>query len=217
MPLLLETIQVKNRQLQHISYHNQRFNRSRKELLGIEEEADLAHLMRAYLHKNFKTAIAPHTALITIQHLNQNQVYKCRILYDTQIRKVEFVPYTFKKINSLQSVHADDFSYSHKFADRSGLQSLLQKKGRADEILILQNGLVTDTSYSNIAFFDGHEWFTPSKPLLGGTKRAALLEEKKIMEADISPKDLKNFEKLRLVNAMMDWEEGLEVTVDCIL
>lgn len=109
---------------------------------------------------------------------------------------------------------ADEIDYSHKYANRTALQYLLQKKGKADDVLIVKNGWLTDTSYSNVAFFDGLQWFTPSKPLLKGTKRAALLQQKKIIEADIRPQDLKQFEKVRLVNAMMEWEEGVELEVD---
>lgn len=174
--------------------------------MGIEAAADLTHLMEVYLRRNFNAdSVSNPSFPLTIPHLKKNQLYKCRILYDTQIHKIEFVPYTFKIINSLQLVHVHHLDYSHKFADRSALQSLLQKKGKADEILIVQNGFITDTSYSNVAFFDGLQWFTPAKPLLRGTKRAALLEQKKIIEADIRVEDLKDFQKMQLINAMIDW------------
>ncbi len=167
----------------------------------MEEEADLMELIEAYYQGDFQN---------TVTNVAQSApIYKCRILYDVKIHRIEWIPYRFKKIHSLQLVHADKLDYSHKFADRTELQSLLQKKGKAEDILIVKNGLITDTSYANVAFFDGLQWLTPLKPLLAGTKRAALLQQKKIQEADIRPQDLKQFGKLRLFNAMMDWEANM--------
>lgn len=166
--------------------------------MGLEAKEDLANL------------------IVLPDYLDQNQTYKCRILYDTHIHHIEFVPYTLRQIQSLQLVYANELDYSYKFADRTALQSLLQKKGTADDILIVKNGLITDSSYSNVAFFDGLQWFTPSLPLLAGTRRAYLLQQNILTIADIRPSDLKNFEKVRFINAMMDWEESIELKVEKI-
>ena len=42
MSLLYEALKVENRKLVNVSFHNERMNRSRRELLGISEEIDLA-------------------------------------------------------------------------------------------------------------------------------------------------------------------------------
>ena len=181
--------------MQNLLFHNQRFNNSRRELLDIEAPIDLQDLI-----------VLPKILL-------PNQIYKCRILYDTEIHQIEFVPYTPKKIQSLQLVHTSQLDYAHKFADRTALRSLLQKKGKANGILIVKNGWITDTSYANVALFDGQQWFTPSTPLLEGTKCAQLLQQNILTIADIRVSDLKHFEKLRLVNSMMDWENSIEVEV----
>ncbi|HON17298.1 MAG TPA: chorismate-binding protein, partial [Spirochaetota bacterium] len=60
---------------------------------------------------------------------------------------------------------------------------------------------------ANIAFYDGEKWLTPTKPLLYGTKREYLLEEGKIVEEEISTRDIKFFYKVSLINAMLDLEE----------
>ena len=63
---------------------------------------------------------------------------------------------------------------------------MLDKKGDCDDILIIRNGLITDMSYANVAFFDGTQWLTPRIPLLAGTCRERLLETGPIREADIA-------------------------------
>lgn len=67
---------------------------------------------------------------------------------------------------------------------------LAAQKGDCDEIIIIKNGLVTDTSFTNIAIYKHGMWLTPKHPLLLGTKRAALLEKGIIQEADITVDDL---------------------------
>jgi 4-amino-4-deoxychorismate lyase len=99
-------------------------------------------------------------------------------------------------------VIADDIDYSFKYSDRSALTRLIDKS-IADDILIIKNRQVTDTSYSNIAFTDGQKWFTPSNPLLKGTMRAKLINEGIISEIEISPAQISGFSHFRLINAML--------------
>ena len=73
-------------------------------------------------------------------------------------------------------------------------------------MLIVRDGLLTDTSIANVALYDGHEWLTPTHPLLRGTKRAELLARKAIREADIPADSIFSYSKIALFNAMIDFE-----------
>ncbi len=86
----------------------------------------------------------------------------------------------------------------------------------ADDVLIVKNGLLTDTSYANIAFFDGVQWLTPATPLLAGTRRQQLLEQGVITEATLHPSDLKQFKFAKLMNAMLTWAESPLISVENI-
>ena len=77
----------------------------------------------------------------------------------------------------------------------------------SDEVIIVRNGLLTDTSYTNIALFDGCEWLTPKLPLLAGTQRASLIDRQRLREADIRADDLWSFDYIALFNAMMNLGE----------
>ena len=73
-----------------------------------------------------------------------------------------------KNINYIQQVDCELFDYSLKYQDRSKLDRLFAMRGDRDEVLITINGIITDTSYSNVVLFDGSTWYTPEQPLLEG-------------------------------------------------
>ena len=131
--------------------------------------------------------------------------YKARIVYDTFGRVTDqgCSPYTVRPVASMQLVEDNTVDYRFKREDRSSLLRLSAQKGSADEVIIVRRGLLTDTSYSNIALFDGERWFTPKSPLLNGTMRSRLLDEGKLVEADLAVADLSRFSKVSLINAMM--------------
>jgi 4-amino-4-deoxychorismate lyase len=78
----------------------------------------------------------------------------------------------------------------------------------ADDILIIKNEMVTNTSFSNIVFFDGTKWLTPAQPLLRGTKREKLIRENIIFEETITKNEIQRFQNAVLINAMIDIEES---------
>jgi 4-amino-4-deoxychorismate lyase len=193
MCLLFETIKVNNGSFCNLQYHSERMNTSRKLLLRSQNKIDLK-------------------ALLTVPLECLSDVFKCRVSYDHYIHKIEFEKYKIRKIKTLQLVIADNIDYSHKFSDRSLLERL-KKSTDADEILIVKNGKITDTSFSNIVFFDGKKWVTPNSPLLKGTRRQELLDKEIIHERKICTDDLEKFKKAKLINAMLDFEESPEIEI----
>lgn len=133
-------------------------------------------------------------------------VYKCHITYDTwgRVRKPSFEPYRPRMVKRLKCVEIPRLDYSCKWEDRAELQAAGLGLGPGEEILILQNGLVTDTRYSNVVFGDGVSWVTPETFLLPGTKRAFLLAEGVIEERLVRAEDIRRFRFCSLVNAMLD-------------
>ena len=89
-------------------------------------------------------------------------------------------------------------------------------KNNCDDILIIKNNKITDTSFTNIAFYDGIKWVTPAFPLLKGTKRQKLIDENKIIEVDILLSDLNKFKKAILFNSMLDLEDQMYIEIDNI-
>lgn len=184
---LIESIKIQDRQVQHIEWHNKRFNETRFKLFGLCETIDLMDV-------------------IDIPSSMDERVYKCRVLYGKKIEKIEFQLYFPRVLNKLQLVEDNNIEYLYKYEDRRNLENLLSKKGLADDILIVRNGCITDTSFSNIVFFDGKNWNTPDTYLLNGTQRQRLLYEGIIKSVHITPDDLHKYAKAKPINAMLDFE-----------
>lgn len=133
-------------------------------------------------------------------------LYRCRVVYDKQNIQINYFPYTKRSVKSLKVIFDDNIEYGHKYENRKAIEKLFSQREECDDILIVKNALITDTSIANIAFFDGENWITPKKPLLMGTTRARLLKEKKLLEKDIRVEDLKTYKKVALMNAMIDFD-----------
>lgn len=183
MPLLLETIKIENGEVFNLPYHQKRFDKSRLDLFGDTTVTDLSTVIEA----------------------PQKDLYRCRILYDTQIHSIEYIPYLAKVIRTLKVVPSH-MEYSYKYANRDAFDTLLQNHPGFDEIIIEKDGLITDTTIANLAFYDGVQWLTPANPLLLGTMRAKLLDEKVIVEAPIQKEDLGKYTHVALMNAMLGFK-----------
>lgn len=188
MSLLFETIACIDGRLQNLEWHQARLNRSYKALFGNPSNILLKDIL-------------------TLPDQAQSGLWKCRVTYDTLLRKVEFEPYIRTKINTLKLVNSD-LSYAYKFEDRKAIHTLFQQRGEADDIVIVKDGFITDSSKANILLFDGENWYTPDKPLLPGTMRAYLLDESKIKAKPILKSDLAFYHKIMLISAFSPFDES---------
>lgn len=182
--LFFETIRLIDGSLQHVNYHNQRFNKTREENFGIRELTQLEDYIK-------------------VPEKFQQGLYKCRVTYGAKIEKVEFDHYILADIRTFKLIRVENIEYSYKYTDRSSLHDLFSLKEDCDEIIIIKDGYVTDTSIANIAFYSGSKWITPASPLLPGTHRARLIHEKVLMEQQILEEELLSFSKIWMFNAMM--------------
>ncbi len=182
MKRFFETIRVQDGKAYHLFYHNQRLNTTIKAHFGFDATIDLANY------------ITPP----------KRGLFRCKVIYSNTIESIQFFPYTPRRINSFTLV-TSSIEYSYKYLDRSPIDALFAKREGSDEIIIVKNGLLTDTSIANIAFYYKKSWLTPKNPLLPGTTRARLLEAKRLIPTEISHQDLKKFDTMALMNAMIDF------------
>ena len=185
---LLETIKCAEGRLENLQFHQARFSLARKLKFNAEDEISLEQQ-------------------IQVPDFAQTGLFRCRVIYGKQIEKFEFIPHVYRIVNSLQLVVDNNIDYNFKYADRKNLEQLFEKRGSCDDIIIVKNGLITDSFAANLVFFDGKEWWTPDTPLLRGTQREKLLTEGRIKETRITLADLSNFTKAGLINAMADFEK----------
>ena len=178
-------------------------------------QAHKERMQRTATHFGFNAPPLPDLLQLLPDRLRDTKV-KCRIVYHKSIQETSFEPYFPKKITSLKLVEAS-IDYSFKLADRKSLNILLSQKGDCDEILITRNGLITDTSYSNVVFSKGERYFTPESPLLNGTKRQKLLREGVITEKRIVRDSLSEYDRIYLINALLDIEDEISLSVNRIV
>jgi len=188
---LLETIRIEEGKVKNLPYHQARFDKSRKALFNATNPL----------------ALQKHI------HPPQNGLYRCRILYRENIESIEYLPYRPKAIHTLKIITNNTLDYHYKYLDRSPLNTLLAACRDADDIIIQQHGLLTDTTIANIAFYNGNTWLTPSTPLLEGTMRASLLDKGILQTADIRRADLHRYTHVALMNAMIGFKILKEVTI----
>lgn len=199
-PLLFETIKLAGGEITNSEYHNERMNRTRKELFNTVNNIDIK-----------KCIVFPADYI--------EKEYKCRIFYTDKIESVDYSEYKRKIINKLKIIHCDDINYSYKYADRTVFSDLLNKAGcgESEDILIIKDNLLTDVSFGNAALFNGKGWETPKNPLLRGIQREKLIKMKLLIPADIRISDLKKYSKIKIINAMLNFEESAAIPIESVV
>lgn len=197
--LLLESIRLKDGQFDLIGLHEARIKKS-LEMLSSHPEPSFQ------LEKYLRRFPLPDTGL-----------FKCRLLYGSGFAEPEYIPYQKRTIQSLRIVEDKGIDYNFKYAKRHELDWIFHQRGRCDEVLMQRNGFVTDTTFSNIAFRNGDEWFTPENPLLAGVRRESLLQAGVLQTFPGKVETLCEFETFKLFNALINWDEADEIPVQNIL
>jgi 4-amino-4-deoxychorismate lyase len=195
---LFETIKIEEGVPQHLECHQSRMDDSFLRYFG-------------------RTGAPLLRAVLQVPEEFGSGVVKCRFLYGRTSWTTEFSVYTPRKIETLRLVTGDHLEYSMKYTDRFALEELLKQRGDCDDILIVRNGRITDTSYNNIALFNGERWVTPLYPLLAGTCRNRLVHEGVLAEADIKADELGYCRSFKLINAMLTFDAQEELPVEQIV
>lgn len=184
----IESIKVEDREIFLLELHQKRVDQTFAHF-GKEGSIDLSKI-----YKNLEN--------------DGDGLFKLRIVYDLE-RKVrtQLIPYALPEIHSFQLVENNSYDYSFKFEDRKELERM-KMKAKAEEIIIVKNNHITDTSYSNLLFKKGKDWFTPATYLLNGVQRQNLLKQKKVKETEITLQNIKDFSHFQLINALNDFNEN---------
>lgn len=183
----IETICINDGVIENLSAHNERMNNT--------------------IRVHYGSSVMPVSLEDFITAEGCKGRTRCRVEYTSAVDKVEYFPYSIREVKSLQLVNDDTAEYSFKYADRSVLDRNFALRGKADDVVIVRTGMLTDTSIANIALYKEGKWFTPKYPLLKGTRRAGLLAEGIIEEDIVMADSLHKYEKIRLFNAMISFGE----------
>lgn len=182
-----ESILLKDGQMPLINFHAERLN--------VTMEVHFEEFAKIDLSK-----------IIIIPCDCKSGIYKVKVTYGRFIESIEFQEYELKPHRKVKIIEDNNIDYRYKSVERTSLNSFLIENPDFDDVIFIKNGLLTDASYSNIALFDGKNWFTPESCLLEGVKRRSLLESGKIKKKEIRVNDLHDFSKIAFINAMRDFE-----------
>lgn len=187
MSRFIESIKIEDQKAFLLDLHQKRVNQTFAHF-GEEGSIDLAKIFKNLEH-------------------DEDGLYKLRIVYDLDKKfTTQLIPYAIPEIENFQLVENNSYDYSFKFEDRKEFERM-KTKAKTEEIIVVKNNHITDTSYTNILFLKGKEWFTPTTYLLNGVMRQHLLHEKKIKETEITLQNIKEFSHFQLINAMNDFDD----------
>lgn len=187
MSRFIESIKIEDQKAFLLDLHQKRVNQTFAHF-GKEGSIDLAKIFKNLEH-------------------DEDGLYKLRIVYDLDKKfTTQLIPYAIPEIENFQLVENNSYDYSFKFEDREEFERM-KTKAKTEEIIVVKNNHITDTSYTNILFLKGKEWFTPTTYLLNGVMRQHLLNEKKIKETEITLQNIKEFSHFQLINAMNDFDD----------
>lgn len=186
MGQLLETFCLLDGELLNLPYHSARVGRS---------------LGREY-------PITPFTDVVSreVSRLGATKgKWRASITYTWQgIESIKLTPYRLPQITSFRLIDIEDNFYSKKWADRSRLDEYKNLLPQGVEPIFVLKGQITDTSFTNILVERDGKLYTPSTPLLLGTKRDKLLSDGTIHSIPLSSAELHTYERIHPINAMLD-------------
>lgn len=170
-------------------------------------EYKLPELHQERINKTFRKFFPltiPFDLISQLPKLDFKGKHKVRMVYSNESIDVKVEKYSPKNILSLKIIKTPSIDYTYKHEDRKLITKLYSLRGASGDIIIVKNGFITDSSYANLVFWDGSKWYTPKSYLLDGVKRQFYLRYGLIAEKKISLTDIESFEKVSLINAMLD-------------
>ncbi|MGP1514561.1 MAG: aminotransferase class IV [Bacteroidales bacterium] len=192
----IETICLNNGVLMNLSFHQKRVDETVKHF-GLSN-INLSSIIK-YIPK-----------------ITKNKIFKCKIIYGIDLYEISFIEYFPLIRKKVKFVEANNLFYDFKFEDRTAINTLMSQTD-CDDIIIIKNGLVTDSSIANLVFENKQGLFTPATPLLRGTCIRRLLAQKIVKEQIIRKQDIKNFKTVRFVNAMIDEKNAIPFSCEAFL
>jgi 4-amino-4-deoxychorismate lyase len=187
MSRFIESIKIEDQKVYLLDLHQKRVNDTFAHF-GVEGSIDLEKIFKKLEH-------------------DEDGLYKLRVVYDFHKNfQTQMIPYAIAEIDNFQLVENNSYDYSFKFEDRKEFERM-KMKAKTDEIIVVKNNHITDTSYSNLLFLKEETWYTPTTYLLNGVQRQHLLATKKIKEAEITLQNIRDYSHFQLINALNDFDD----------
>lgn len=180
LQIFFETIKIENSKIYHLEFHQKRLEKTIWENFEIKTDINLSKIIKP-----------PKYGL-----------FRCKVIYDKEVLKIEYHRYKIREFKNFKLIKTN-IQYPYKYFCRNEIDRLFMQKELSDDILIIENSFIKDTSIANIALLIDGVWLTPEYPLLKGTCRERLLKERRIFVKKLTIDDLKRAEKFAILNAMV--------------
>lgn len=177
----LETLLAVDGHIQHLWWHQARFEQTRKAYFKVHRPIALSSVLNPPKEGSFRV----------------------RVVYEKEIQRVEYLPLVLKPIVSLCLVESE-IEYTYKYANREALNALIPSG--MDDALITCNDELRDISIANIALLIDGVWHTPQNPLLQGTTRQRLLASGFLKASSLTTTSLEKAEKFAIMNALIGFK-----------
>lgn len=182
-----ETLLAQDGSVRHFEYHRQRMERTlRANGLTVP-------------HSDWFVRLEQELAGLAKERESPSRLH---VDYDGSTWSVQTGSAPSRPIRTLRLVEDNRISYPYKSTDRSQLDRLFALRGEADDVLIVKEGHLTDTSIANLLLLRHGEWFTPRQLLLLGTTQVRLVDELHLQFVPIAPRELECYEQLWIINAL---------------
>lgn len=197
----IETIRVENGKINNLDLHVKRSSDAIQRHFGMSYVIPFEQLLEEHFHKAQPQKKQPQK-----EGSLYDGVYKFRVVYSNKVLKHTLTRYSPQPLKTLKMIECNNIEYGYKYEDRSRIESLRALRGACDDILIIKNGFVTDTSYGNLLFKlkTDNNLYTPDTFLLNGTKREYMLTYGIISERELRIENISECESFYMINAMVE-------------
>lgn len=192
---LFETIAIIDGKIQNLEYHQVRYDNACRYYLNIEP-------------------ILNFSQIIDVPMEYQQGSVRCKVEYSEKAYQIQFFPYSAKKIEFYQVVPSENLDYRFKYSDRSIFANLPVSEN--SEVIIINNGKVSDCTIGNLLFSKQGRWFSPQDYLLKGTQLNRLVDEKKVELCEITLENLRDFEQIMLINALNPFDPKRALPIQAV-
>lgn len=191
MFLCFETIKLVDGELLNLEYHQKRLDKSRK-AFGYDERLSLKEYLK---------------------ELPKEGTYRVRVDYGESFENFTYKEYKQRDFTSFKVINAE-IDYKFKYVNREELKRAFEQKNGCDDVIIIQNDEIKDTTIANIALLINNQWYTPIRPLLEGTTRNRLIKEGFLKEQKLDINSIKIAQKFAIMNALLGFTIIENIRID---
>ena len=187
---LFESIRVDNGQIPLLNFH--------------QERVDLSYstVFKKVNTYNLQECIEPF--------LKKEGTQKCRFIYDDKKYRIEIIDYHLIEPKRIGWLKIDpNFTYPFKYYDRSFFTRIKDSYSGFNEILLVKNDMITDSTYCNLIVYAKDNWIIPQTCLLNGVERTRIISEYNFAIEPITIDEFLSAKEYKLINAMRPFE-GVE-------